>query len=946
MKKFYSKKFYSYKNIGKLVLVILLTITASYNSYSQVRVNFEPRTSVNSPNKTIYNVKGDFTMIGNTNLTLEDYGNNTNNSNNDMEFVDTDGDSNTDNSSSATLTFSTENGADPNCSNIIYAGLYWSGRGNSNLTDIQKRTIKFKGPNQSYQTIIAEANEIKYPGDNRMYAAYAEVTDLVQSGGLGEYWIADMAISEGDGGGTGYYGGWGMVVIYENSKMKWKDITVFDGYAFVCGSCTEDYEFPVSGFNAVQSGDVNVKIGMMAGEGDRGISGDYFEIRNAANSSWIDLDHSGNSTDNFFNSSIVTGGNARNPNLLNNTGIDISMFDLDNSSKNIITNNQTSTKFRYGTTQDTYIIFNVTFAVDAYVPEAQALIVVDNPPGPVTAGQDIQYTVKIYNKGNEEINNTVISIPIPFTTHTPNIVSYTNNINSTSPSIVGNDFIWNIGTLPVPNNPDDILASFTFKLTATDNCALLANSCGGKIYLDGFISGEGDNSDIDFNQNLIQEVVSGSCDGEVISTPLITEISHECGSSNDDIVLYFCDVTSVLVSDVADNFPSNSRFYNEYPLSNNSTEYTTTFPGAGTYYAYPPGSTNCYFEFIISIGNSPNAVAGDDKVLTCSNNKSVTLEGSSTTSEATFSWSGPDNFSSTSQTPIVTVVGVYTLTVTDPNSGCSATDEVTTTLDDTLPTVAIVNSNGLALSCTVPNTILTASGGVSYSWSDGTNIVSTEATLEVTTAGTFTVTVTAANGCSDTAEVTTTLDDTLPTVAIANSNGLALSCTVPNTILTASGGVSYSWSDGTNIVSTEASLEVTTAGTFTVTVTAANGCSATDEVTTTLDDTLPTVAIVNSNGLALSCTVPNTILTASGGVSYSWSDGTNIVSTEATLEVTTAGTFTVTVTGSNGCSATDEVTTTLDDTLPTVAIANSNGLALSCTVPNTILTLVQRLLWK
>jgi len=109
-------------------------------------------------------------------------------------------------------------------------------------------------------------------------------------------------------------------------------------------------------------------------------------------------------------------------------------------------------------------------------------------------------------------------------------------------------------------------------------------------------------------------------------------------------------------------------------------------------------------------------------------------------------------------------------------------------------------------------------------------------------------------------------------------------------------------------------LEVTTAGTFTVTVTGSNGCSATAQVTTTLDDTLPTVAIVNKNGLALSCTVPNTMLTASGGVSYSWSDGTNIVSTEATLEVTTAGTFTVTVTGSNGCSATDEVTITLDDT--------------------------------
>ncbi len=67
-------------------------------------------------------------MIGNTNLTLRNYSDNGSNNAN-MDYVDVDGDPNTLNSSSATLTFSTEGGvADPNCSNIIYAGLYWTGR--------------------------------------------------------------------------------------------------------------------------------------------------------------------------------------------------------------------------------------------------------------------------------------------------------------------------------------------------------------------------------------------------------------------------------------------------------------------------------------------------------------------------------------------------------------------------------------------------------------------------------------------------------------------------------------------------------------------------------------------------------------------------------------------------------------------------------------------------
>ncbi|WP_299525938.1 hypothetical protein, partial [uncultured Lutibacter sp.] len=612
MGKLYSKKFYSYKNIVQLVLVVFTILTISFNGYSQVRVDFEPRTSVNSPNKTIYNIKGDFTMIGNTNLTLEDYGNNTNNSNNDMEFVDEDGDSSTDNSSSATFSFSTENGANPDCSNIIYAGLYWSGRGNSSLTEVQKRTIKFKKEGGSYQPLVAAPSNIRYPsGDARMYAAYYEVTDLLQSGGSGEYWVADMATSEGDGGGTGYYGGWGMVIVYENSKMTWRDITVFDGYAYVCGNCEENYEIPVNGFHATDEGDVNVKIGMMAGEGDRGISGDYFQMRNTSNTSWVHLQHTGNtttsSTKNFFNSSIQTGGNPRNPSILNNTGLDIAMFNLDNSTKNLITNGQETTRFRYGTTQDTYIIYNVTFAVDAYVPDVQALIQVDSPPGAVNAGGDIEYTVKIYNKGNEEIDSFIASIPVPFTTHTPSIESYTNNIsgNTTAPAIVGNNFVWNIGTLPIPASPDTVLATFTFKLTATDNCALLANSCGGKIYLDGSISGIGSISGTNLNQSLIQEI-TGSCNGEVISTPLITEIIHDCGTEYETISLNFCDVTTVTVSDVEESFPPNSRFYNEYPLDDNSIEYTTIFPGNGTYYAYPPGSSACYFEFSINIRNNSN----------------------------------------------------------------------------------------------------------------------------------------------------------------------------------------------------------------------------------------------------------------------------------------------------------------------------------------------------
>src|SRR5690606_14330232 len=148
--------------------------------------------------------------------------------------------------------------------------------------------------------------------------------------------VADIALLEGNGTSTGYYGGWARIVVYENSKMARRDVTIFDGHAYVEGNTTTNFELPVSGFHAVQNGPVNVKLGMIAGEGDRNISGDYFQMWDQNANQFVSLSHGGNSTGNFFNSSVYTGGNSRNPNLLNNTGLDISMFNLNNVNKNFI----------------------------------------------------------------------------------------------------------------------------------------------------------------------------------------------------------------------------------------------------------------------------------------------------------------------------------------------------------------------------------------------------------------------------------------------------------------------------------------------------------------------------------------------------------------------------------------------------------------------------------
>lgn len=85
------------------------------------------------------------------------------------------------------------------------------------------------------------------------------------------------------------------------------------------------------------------------------------------------------------------------------------MFDLPNTAKDIIGNNQTSTTFRYGSTVDTYTIFAIAMAVDAYVPEIEGTLTATTingtsaGAGPYTVlpGQEMGYKLQIKNKGSE-----------------------------------------------------------------------------------------------------------------------------------------------------------------------------------------------------------------------------------------------------------------------------------------------------------------------------------------------------------------------------------------------------------------------------------------------------------------------------------------------------------------------------------------------------------------
>ena len=847
---------------NKFLVSLFLFFLSITCTNGQVIKTFTQRSSAANPSKLIYNIRGDYTMIGNTNLTLQNYDATTNNSNNVMKYVDVDTDPSTLNSSSATLSFSNENGAIPACSHIIYAGLYWTGRASNGSTspetfavtkngttvNFNKRKVKLKGPGQlGYTEFEANPGNIYYPNgiNGNMYSAYVEVTNYVTQTGLGEYTLADLAMIEGDGGSTGFYGGWGMIVIYENSLMNWRDVTVFDGHAYVTGNSTLNYELPINGFTTVQNGNVKMKVGMMAGEGDVGISGDYFKIRNWQDNAWISLNHTNNSSTNFFNGSVNTGGNNRNPNLQNNTGLDIAMFDIPNTGNSVITNNQTSTRFQYGSNQDTYIIFCIAMAVDAYVPDVDAIVsaqYINGLPagsGPyiVQPGQDIEYSVQITNLGTEAVSNTIITQPIPYTTtFVPG--SITTEINF-SPLPLPNSayydptagpngsIIWDFGTLPIiPGFPDSVLATLTFHLQVTSDCNILSNpDCPPNVLLNsGSIEGIGAVSGSSFNMPFIQGYQSsGLCANEPISDPLLVNIdassyllSH-CGSSLNSRDYVFCNYigSTLPIDSIVSHFPLGIHFYNTNNVTPSSIEYTENNPfpaivGTQTYFAIPEGLNFCYYTFTITVQGSITTTAIQNTSVTClgGSDGSILLNVVGGSIPYQFLWTGPGSFNSSNQNISSLIAGNYTVTVTD-HIGCVslATEAVDTQIDGTNP---ILLCPGNQTGSTAPTScIYTQIGdGWNASATDNCQMATLTAVLTgVTSAsglttlnnvqfnkGITTVTWTAvdASGNSATCFYTVTVTDaTAPVISSCGGSGIVSVNTNPGTCSYTVNGISW-----------------------------------------------------------------------------------------------------------------------------------------------------------
>ncbi|MDD4213542.1 MAG: PKD domain-containing protein [Bacteroidales bacterium] len=266
----------------------------------------------------------------------------------------------------------------------------------------------------------------------------------------------------------------------------------------------------------------------------------------------------------------------------------------------------------------------------------------------------------------------------------------------------------------------------------------------------------------------------------------------------------------------------------------------------------------------------------------------------------TYSWDFGNDSVSTSPNPamLFDTTGAYHVTlVVSSTDGCTDTVDKTVIVNP-LPEITITTSDSTI--CKGDSAILTGSGGATYLWS--TSDTSAVITIAPDLTTTYTVTVTSAEGCTNTASFTITVNS-LPTAAINSSDSTI--CAGDSVTLTASGGVTYLW----NTADTTAAIIVVpnTTTTYTVTVTSTEECIDSANKTVTVN-ILPTAAITPASSSI--CTGDSVTLTASGGVTYLWN--TADTATVITVVPDSTTTYKVTVLSAEGCEDSDTATITID----------------------------------
>ena len=313
-------------------------------------------------------------------------------------------------------------------------------------------------------------------------------------------------------------------------------------------------------------------------------------------------------------------------------------------------------------------------------------------------------------------------------------------------------------------------------------------------------------------------------------------------------------------------------------------------------------------------------------------NGAINLTPTGGTGPYTFSWGG----GVTTEDRTGLAAGTYSVTITDANACTGTVSGITVTQPTAISVTASaqtnVSCNGGSNGAAAINTPTGGTPGYTYNWTPGTPTGDGTTSVTGLTAGTWTVNVTDANGCVASQAFTVTQPTAISFTAAAQTNvacfGNTTGSFTVNPALGGAGSFTYDWAPGTPTGDGTTTVTGLAAGTYSVTATDANSCTATITFTITQPTALSVTPATQTN---LSCfggsngaAAINTPTGGTPGYTYDWSLGTPVGDGTTSITGLTAGTWTCNVTDANGCTASQSFTVTQPTALSVTPASQTN----------------------
>jgi uncharacterized repeat protein (TIGR01451 family)/MYXO-CTERM domain-containing protein len=308
---------------------------------------------------------------------------------------------------------------------VTHAYLYWAGKNTNGVgASVADASVNLSIKGGAAQSVDAIQSWVIDDPDaaTRAYQSVADITALVQGGGTGAYEVSGIAANElykvND---NARFGGWTMVVLYELATDPIRNLAVFDGLDVVTTGVGGNKTLELSGFMVPNAG-FDGKLGIVAYEGDDQHTGDrlFFHPIPAVPADSQALTNGQNPIDNFFNSTRSWMGAAVThvgdlPQLTGTAqsmgGLDLDVIDI----KSRLTAGQTKAYVTATTTQDRYYPGVWITSISTYKPDFSKSdkMVTDLNGGTVRIGDELEYTIKVANKGNDDSIDTVLTDALP-----------------------------------------------------------------------------------------------------------------------------------------------------------------------------------------------------------------------------------------------------------------------------------------------------------------------------------------------------------------------------------------------------------------------------------------------------------------------------------------------------------------------------------------------------